>query len=266
MQFKNQLAVVTGGGSGLGRGISEVLLERGARVALIDINSSTLTSTSEVLEPYSENIRSYQSDITDSNQFALTIDKIESEFGPVEILVNGAGVIAAQGFENTYSSRLEDWDATYSVNLKGTVIACHTVSEKMKPRSRGKIVNIASHAGRRGAGGNSAYGASKAAVIHLTQSLATELAPSNINVNVICPGSIWTPMWELIAERNRRTNPEMSHLSGRQIFDKFIQEQCPLKREQTPEDIGKGVAFFASDDASNITGQSLNINGGTRMD
>ncbi len=266
MQFKNQLAVVTGAGSGLGRGISEILLERGARVALIDLDSSSLTSTSEVLEPYSENIRSYQSDVTDIDQFELTINKIESEFGPVEILVNGAGVIAAQGFEDTYSSRLEDWDATYSVNLKGTVIACHTVSEKMKSRSKGKIVNIASHAGRRGSSGNSAYGASKAAVIHLTQSLAAELAPNNINVNVICPGSIWTPMWELIAERNRRTNPEMSHLSGREIFDKFIQERCPLKREQTAEDIGKGVAFFASDDACNITGQSLNINGGTRMD
>ena len=266
MQFKNQLAVVTGAGSGLGKGISEVLLRRGARVALVDINEGRLKSTSEALLPYKDSVQTYPSDVTNDSHFYRTINEIESRFGAIEILVNAAGVIGSQGFEDTSYSRLEDWDATYTVNVKGTVIACNAVSEKMKLRREGKIVNIASHAGRRGASGNSAYGASKAAVIHLTQSLAEELAEHNINVNVICPGSIWTPMWEQIAERNKRTNPAMSHLSGRDIFGKFIQERCPLKREQTAEDIGKSVAFFASDDSQNITGQSLNINGGTRMD
>jgi NAD(P)-dependent dehydrogenase (short-subunit alcohol dehydrogenase family) len=92
-----------------------------------------------------------------------------------------------------------------------------------------------------------------------------QLAPHNINVNVVCPGTIWTPMWERIAERNRRNDPQKADLTGRQIFDQAILERCPLQREQTPEDIGKAVAFFASDDAFNITGQSLNVNGGTRM-
>ena len=135
----------------------------------------------------------------------------------------------------------------------------------MQERRCGKIVNIASHAGRGGGSGGGAYGASKAAVIHLTQSYALDLAPYNINVNVVCPGTIWTPMWERIAVRAKRNNPEQQHLTPREIFDAAIAERCPLGREQTPEDIGKAVAFFASDDAINITGQSLNVNGGTRM-
>jgi NAD(P)-dependent dehydrogenase (short-subunit alcohol dehydrogenase family) len=136
----------------------------------------------------------------------------------------------------------------------------------MKARRSGKIVNIASHAGRRGSADNSAYGASKAAVIHLTQSYALELASYDINVNAVCPGTLWTPMWERIAERRRRNDPAKSHMTTREIFDESIRRVCPLGREQTPEDVGKAVAFFASDDAFNITGQSLNVNGGIRMD
>ena len=145
------------------------------------------------------------------------------------------------------------------------MLTSEVVAEHMIDRGSGKIVNIASHAGRVGVAGGGAYGASKAAVIHLTQSFAMQLAPHNINVNAVCPGSIWTPMWERIAERNRRNDPAKAHLTGRQIFEEAIRDLCPLKREQTPEDIGKAVAFLASDDAYNITGQSLNVNGGTRM-
>ena len=100
----------------------------------------------------------------------------------------------------------------------------------------------------------------------LTQSYALELAPYDINVNAVCPGTLWTPMWERIAERRRRNDPSKSQMTNREIFDESIRRLCPLGREQTPEDVGKAVAFFASDDAFNITGQSLNVNGGIRMD
>ncbi len=128
------------------------------------------------------------------------------------------------------------------------------------------IVNIASQGGRQGMAGGAAYGASKAAVIHLTQSYALDLAPFNINVNAVCPGTLWTPMWERIARRIKRNDPSKAHLTPRQIFEDAVRQRCPLGREQTPEDIGKAVAFFASDDAINITGQALNVNGGIRMD
>ena len=262
MQLEDRVALVTGGASGLGRGIAMVLAERGADVAVCDLNLEGAAQTSEDIRIIGRNATAYQVDVTDQEQLRETVGAVLSEFGRVDILVNAAGVIGADGFEDTVGSREEDWDITFDVNVKGTALTSDAVSPHMKLRRSGKIVNIASHAGR---GGGGAYGASKAAVIHLTQSYALDLAPFNVNVNVVCPGTIWTPMWERIANRARRNNPNQQDLSPREIFDAAIRERCPLGREQTPEDIGKAVAFFASDDASNITGQSLNVNGGTRM-
>lgn len=262
MQFDNRLVLITGGASGLGKGIALVMAQKGADIALVDVNAKNLESAKAEISHCDIDIRSYTADVTRRSEIS---DVIDSMSGYVDILVNAAGVIGAVGFEDTQRSREEDWDLTHSINVKGTVICSEVVAEDMKKRRSGKIVNIASHAGRRGSAELGAYGASKAAVIHLTQSFALDLAPYNINVNVVCPGTIWTPMWERIAERNRRIDPEKNQLTGRQVFEMAIQERCPLGREQTPEDIGKAVAFFASDDAINITGQSLNVNGGTIM-
>ena len=264
MQMDDKVAMVTGGASGLGRGIAMVLAQRGADVALADANIDGAKEVAQELTQLGRKARAYKVDVTSSAQLQETVAALLADFGRLDVLVNAAGVIAAAGFENTTTSREEDWDLTYAVNVKGTVLASRAVAEHMKERGSGKIVNISSHGGRDGAGGG-AYGASKAAVIHLTQSFALELAPHNVNVNVVCPGTIWTPMWERIAERFRRNDPTKSHKTTRQIFEENIRDRCPLKREQTPEDIGKTVAFFASDDAINITGQSLNVNGGTRM-
>jgi NAD(P)-dependent dehydrogenase (short-subunit alcohol dehydrogenase family) len=204
--------------------------------------------------------------VASASEVEEAVDSVLSEFGRTDVLVNAAGVIGAAGWEDRPTAKEMDWDVTYDVNVRGTVIACNVVSRHMKGRKTGKIVNISSHGGRSGSANNSAYGASKAAVIHLTQSYALELAPYDINVNAICPGSLWTPMHERFVKRIRRNDPAKSHMTLRQIFDQRIQELCPLGREQTPEDIGKAVAFFASDEAVNITGQALNVNGGTRMD
>ncbi len=265
MQLQDRVALVTGGASGLGRGIAMVLAERGADVAVCDINLDGAGQTSQDIKSIGRNTTAHLVDVTSQEQLRETVGAVLSEFGRVDILVNAAGVIGAEGFEDTVGSREEDWDITFDVNVKGTALTSDAVSPYMKERRFGKIVNIASHAGRGGGGGGGAYGASKAAVIHLTQSYALDLAPFSVNVNVVCPGTIWTPMWERIANRARRNNPNQQDLSPREIFDAAIRERCPLGREQTPEDIGKAVALFASDDASNITGQSLNVNGGTRM-
>ncbi|MCY3542654.1 MAG: SDR family NAD(P)-dependent oxidoreductase [Chloroflexi bacterium] len=264
MQLEDRVALVTGGARGLGKGIALVLAERGADVALCDIDIAGARHTAEEIEDLGRVAKAYQANVTVQSQLVEMVTQTLADFGRIDILVNAAGVIGAPGFEETTWSREEDWDLTFDVNVKGTALVSDAVSPHMKSRLSGKIVNIASHGGRDGAGGG-AYGASKAAVIHLTQSYALQLAPYNINVNVICPGSIWTPMWERIADRAKRNNPEQQDLTPREIFDAAIKERCPLGREQTPEDIGKAVAFFASDDALNITGQSLNVNGGTRM-
>lgn len=265
MQLEDRIALITGGARGLGRGIALVMAERGADVAVCDINLDGATQTAAEIGATGREARAYMVDVTSQAQLRDVVAAAIAEFGRIDILVNAAGVIGAPGFEDTTGSREEDWDLTFDVNVKGTALASDAVSPHMKERRFGKIVNIASHAGRGGGAGGGAYGASKAAVIHLTQSYAMELAPYDINVNVVCPGTIWTPMWERIAVRAKRNNPEQSHLTPREIFDAAIAERCPLGRAQTPEDIGKAVAFFASDDAYNITGQSLNVNGGTRM-
>ncbi len=265
MQLEDRIALVTGGARGLGKGIALVLAERGAEVAVCDLNLDGARQTAEEIENTGRKAKAYRVDVTGQDQLHEIVDAVLSDFGHIDILVNAAGVIGAPGFEDTTTSREEDWDLTFDVNVKGTALASDAVSPHMKERRFGKIVNIASHAGRGGGAGGGAYGASKAAVIHLTQSYAMELAPFNINVNVVCPGTIWTPMWERIGVRAQRNNPEQRHLTPREIFEAAILERCPLGREQTPEDIGKAVAFLASDDAMNITGQSLNVNGGTRM-
>ena len=265
MQLEDRVALVTGGARGLGEGIALVLAERGADVAVCDINLEGARQTADTITGMERRAKAYMVDVTNQDQLGKMTDEVLSDFERIDILVNAAGVIGAPGFEGTTTSREEDWDLTFDVNVKGTALTSDAVSPHMKDRRFGKIVNIASHGGRGGGTGGGAYGASKAAVIHLTQSYALDLAPFNINVNAICPGSIWTPMWERIAVRAQRNNPEQRHLTPREIFDAAIQERCPLGREQTPEDIGKAVAFFASDDALNITGQSLNVNGGIRM-
>ncbi len=266
MQLDGMVALVTGGARGLGKGIAIVLAERGADAALCDIDLDGARETADTIQGSGRRSKAYRADVTSQKELRDVVHAVLSDFGRIDILVNAAGVIGAPGFEDTTGSREEDWDLTFDVNVKGTALASDAVIPHMKERRFGKIVNIASHGGRRGGGGGGAYGASKAAVIHLTQSYAMDMAPYNVNVNVVCPGTIWTPMWERIAVRAKRNNPDQAHLTPREIFDAAIQERCPLGREQTPEDIGKAVAFFASDDALNITGQSLNVNGGTRMD
>ena len=265
MQLDDRIALVTGGARGLGEGIALVLAARGADVAVCDINLDGATQTADEIASTGRKAKAYRVDVTSQAQLRDTVTAALADFGRIDILVNAAGVIGAPGFEDTTGSREEDWDLTFDVNVKGTALASDAVSPHMRERRFGKIVNIASHAGRGGGAGGGAYGASKAAVIHLTQSYAMELAPYDINVNVVCPGTIWTPMWERIAVRAKRNNPEQRHMTPREIFDAAIAERCPLGRAQTPEDIGRAVAFFASDDALNITGQSLNVNGGTRM-
>ena len=265
MEFEDKTVLVTGGASGLGRGICLVLAERGADLAVADINLEGARAVEAEVSQHGHQVQAFGVDVTDEDEVRALVAAATAAFGRIDVLVNGAGIIGAPGYEETTSSRRVDWDATFQVNVLGTVLACEAVAEGMKARRSGKIVNISSHGGRQGSTGGGAYGASKAAVIHLTQSFALDLAPYNINVNAICPGTLWTPMWQRIAERTKRNDPSKRDLTHRQIFDQAIQERCPLGREQTPEDIGKAVAFFASDDARNITGQALNVNGGTRM-
>jgi NAD(P)-dependent dehydrogenase (short-subunit alcohol dehydrogenase family) len=175
--------------------------------------------------------------------------------------VNNAGVVQDHlGREVTG----EDFDRCYQVNLRGIWNVSSAVVPHFRERGGGKIVNIASIAGRRGNSGLAPYSASKAAAISLTQSMAFSLGPHGINVNAVCPGLLWTPMWEKLEGMFRRT-ADPTAVGERATFDAYIQANCPLRREQTPEDIGHAVVFLVSEQARNITGQTLNVDGGMQM-
>ena len=264
--FDNKTAIITGAASGLGAGIARVLAEQGANISLIDIDSDKLKKTTDEITNFDTKISLFTCDVTNQNDVKNTINLIEKKMGGTDILVNAAGVIGSANFEKPNSSELKDWDSTYSVNVRGTFIVSEEVAKKMKKRNYGKIINISSHGGKFPNPDNPAYSASKAAVINLTQSLALRWAPYNININVLCPGSIWTPMWEKNAKKTLSNDETKSHITPREFFLEYIKENCPLQREQTTEDVGNAVVFFASDNSLNITGQSLNINGGTIMD
>lgn len=257
-------AVVTGAGSGIGRGIALVLAERGADVVVSDIDLSAAESVADEVRALGRVAHSVQADVTDRESTdSLASASIEA-FGSIDVLVNNAGVGGASGWWERSSPTPEDWEATYDVNVIGIVNTTSSFQGHLQERRSGRVINIASAAGRRGAGGFAHYSASKAAAINVSLGLALQLAGSNINVNCICPGLLWTPLWEKIAERDRIKSGE-TVLTGRQVFDERLERSTPLGREQTPEDVGKLAAFLASDRSKNITGQSINLNGGSYM-
>ena len=264
--FDNKTAIITGGAGGLGAGIAKILAEQGANISLIDIDSEKLKVTSNEISCFGTKISLFQCDVTNQNDVKNTINLIEEKMGSTDILVNAAGVIGSATFEKPNASEIKDWDSTYSINVRGTFIVSEEVAKKMQKRNYGKIINISSHGGKFPNPDNPAYSASKAAVINLTQSLALRWAANNINVNVLCPGSIWTPMWKKNAQKTINKDKTKSDMTPRELFLEYIEKNCPLKREQTSEDVGNAIVFFASDSSLNITGQSLNINGGTIMD
>jgi NAD(P)-dependent dehydrogenase (short-subunit alcohol dehydrogenase family) len=265
LNLKGQVAVVTGGATGIGRAIALKRADRGAAVMIADINDAAAAATATEVEEISGRAATFLTDVTDSDAClglaAATFDSL----GSADILVNNAGVAGAPGWQARPFSTEEDWKRTYQVNVIGTSNVTAAFQPQMTERRSGCIVNLASIAGREGRPALPHYSASKAAVISLTQSMALELARFNIRVNAICPGLLWTPMWEQVGDRYALDNPAFEGMSARQVFDTMIAERIPMKKEQTPEDVADTVAFFVSDDAKNITGQALNVDGGFFM-
>ena len=272
-QLDGRSALVTGGGRGIGRGISLVLASRGAEVCVSDLDVESAEQVAAEINEGGGNAVASGGNVTDIDSITDVANTAIDAFGKLDICVPNAGVIGGKDFNSRRDYISEDWDMTWQVNVRGVVNTADAVAEHMKERRYGKIVIIASHGGRapRGvpdAGRGSAQGpymVSKAAAIQWTHWLAMSLGQYNINVNAVCPGRLWTPMWQAIAENHKELNPDLAHMTPREIFEMQIKGTMPLGREQTPEDIGKAVAFFASDDASEITGQALNVNGGGIM-
>jgi NAD(P)-dependent dehydrogenase (short-subunit alcohol dehydrogenase family) len=270
-QLAGKIAFVTGAGRGIGRGIALVLAERGAAVCVSDISSGDCESVAGEIRQTGGKALAAPADVTDPTSVANAAKTTIKRLGRVDIAVCNAGVIGARGFETRDRYNEDDWDATYNVNVRGLVHTADAVAPHMKERRYGKIINIASQGGRAPRGVRlvantiTPYLVSKAAAIQWTHALAIELGPYNINVNCVCPGLLWTPMFEKIAQQNIAADPSLKGKTPKEVFDMGVKARVPLGRPQTPLDVGRAVAFLVSDDASEITGQALNVNGGAVM-
>ena len=265
MDVSGRVAVVTGGGRGIGRGICLALAGYGADVVVADLGPEDAEAVRGEIAAMGRRSSVLRVDVTDRRSVEGMVEGALSEHGRIDILVNNAGIIGAPGWQDRRETTEQDWDLLYAVNVKGMATVTDAVAPHMKERRYGKVVNIASVAGRQGNPDNAPYGISKAGVISFTQAYAVLLAPFNINVNAICPGLLWTPMWEKISLRRSSLPQNTEGLSPRELFDRTVETRTPMGREQTPEDIGNAAAFLASEAARNITGQALNVDGGGRM-
>jgi NAD(P)-dependent dehydrogenase (short-subunit alcohol dehydrogenase family) len=271
-QLEGQVVFITGAASGIGRGIAEVLHSRGASLVIVDIDGDAAAQAASEIAGNSGAALGLAGDVTDSSTLTSAVDAALSRFGEIDICVANAGVIGGPGFTERRDYSDIDWDATQAVNLRGVVNTNDAVRGHMAERGRGRIINIASHGGRAPRGDGSElgtiqvpYGVSKAGVIQWTMHLALQIAKHGITVNAVCPGTLWTPMWERIAIMRSQQQTRYLGMDSKDIFDEQIKGTVPLGRPQTPIDIGNAVAFFASDDARIITGQALNVNGGATM-
>ena len=255
-------ALVTGGGRGIGKGIALELAKEGADIIIADIDLDNAENTAIELRELGRKVTVVEMDITQESSVASAVSNALSQHAQVNILVNNAGVVGdhVRGDE----VQLEDWDRCYEVNLRGIWVVSRAIIGHFKEIGGGKIVNIASVAGRHGGGMHADYSASKAGAISVTQSLANELGQFNINVNAVCPGVLWTSMWRQLEGMYSRDASE-ENVNKRKIFEGLVRDRCPLGREQTPEDVGMLVAFLASERSRNITGQAINVDCGMLM-
>ncbi len=265
MRLEDRVAVVTGGGGGIGGGISTCLAREGASIVDADINLDAAQERADNIEKAGRRARAFESDITREEQCKALIEEALNAFGQIDILVNNAGHFGERlGLPFTNQTEA-DWDDNYAVNVKGPFFLCKAAAPHMMERRYGKIVNISSIAAKRDPQILPDYGATKNALLTLTRVVAKDLGPYNVNVNAICPGLLWTSFWHRLAPLVVREDPSYAGKEPREVFDAWVKANTPLQREQTPEDIGNLVVFLASEEARNITGQTIHVDGGAAM-
>ncbi len=246
MGFENKVAVVTGAASGIGKATAEALAEAGATVICGDIDRDKGEAAAAAIRNKDQKAEFLRVDMTDEASINAFAQAVQTKAGAVDILVNGAGWGQTRPFWETTPDL---WDKLIALNFVGPMKLAKALLPKMMERGSGKIVNIASDAGRVGSLGETVYSGAKGGLIAFTKSLARETARYNINVNCVCPGPTETPLLFAVPEK---------HLEA---FKKAI----PFRRFGKPSEIADAVVFFASDRASYITGQVLSVSGGLTM-
>jgi 3-oxoacyl-[acyl-carrier protein] reductase len=247
-RFEGKVAIITGSAQGMGKQVALDMTAEGAKVCISDIVPDLLEETKKEIEGAGGECLSLICDITDRNQVDKMVDKTVKTFGTVDILINNAGLLVPSTIEETTDELI---DRTIDINLKGVLYAIRAVTPIMKAKRYGRIVNVSSITGKRGDNTTTfAYGASKGAVITLTRSTARALGPYGVTCNGIAPHAVLTNLMRHWDEAKK----------------KEVADKIPLKRLGTVEDMSCLMMFLASDEASFITGETININGGYYMD
>ena len=249
MRLPDKVAIVTGGASGLGRGIALALAREGARVAVVDLNEAGARDTVAAIAKDGGQAEAWRADISDKARIDLVVAEVIARWDTVDILVNNAGLDRVGPFVKSAEA---EWDLILRVNLKGPIVCTRAVLDEMTRKSYGKIVNIASDAGRVGSTGEAVYSAAKGGIIAFTKTIARETARHRLNVNCVCPGPSDTPLFQEVAAGN----PKLAESLKRVI---------PFGRLGTAEDIAPVVVFLASDESGFVTGQTLSVSGGLTM-
>jgi len=256
-RVRDKVALVTGGAAGLGAAIVRRLTLEGAKVMIADIQTEAGQRLADEL-----GCGFIKQDVTDEKQWEAVIDQVEKRHGALHILVNNAGIEGPCDIADPESTRLSDWRAIHRVNVEGVFLGCRTAIPALRRAGGGSIINLSSDAGLVATPDYTAYGASKAAVRHLTTSVALHCARngSRIRCNSVHPGIILTPMLQRIIDDVARKRG----VSAEQALQEFKAE-IPQGEFQEPEDIAYAVLFLASDDAKHITGLAMLVDGGCML-
>jgi 2-hydroxycyclohexanecarboxyl-CoA dehydrogenase len=245
-KLDGRIALVTGAGQGIGRGIAQKLAAEGARVVVTDVNAGTAETTASDIGGGALGLRM---DVTDRDQVGEVVGRVRAELGRIDVLVNNAGWDKVGPFVDSDPG---DWDAIIRINLYGVLHTSHAVLPVMAEQGAGSVVNIASDAGRVGSSGEAVYSAAKGGIIAFTKTTAREMARHQVNVNCVCPGPSDTALFASVGG----DNPKLREALIRAI---------PFRRLAQPADLANVVAFLASEEAAYVTGQTVSVSGGLTM-
>jgi 2-hydroxycyclohexanecarboxyl-CoA dehydrogenase len=254
-------AVVTGGASGIGRAAVELLLAEGARVTILDRDPRTAAVAAEIAGGTARPCAGVAADITE----AASMARIATTVGPVDILIHCAAIGSGKfgfPFDNLTPA---DWPRVLEVNILGMVNVVHAFAPAMRERKQGVLLFLSSVAGQIGSQTDPPYSAAKAANINFAQCLAKDLAPFGVRVNTVCPGMVQTPLNRAVWKAWHDQQPESQRLTYDEWAGAKVQTVVPLRRWQTPDDVAAMLVFLASDRARNVTGQTINVDGGFVM-